>query len=90
MGETGLKNEIRLAGFIKKVNESFGTTGQINQAIFQTSLDLAEKIHSSLRSIETLKLAYKQNPNSTTPVGVDKKEYQICPEILALVYISLV
>jgi hypothetical protein len=83
MGETNLKNEIPLAQFIKKVNESFGTTGQINQAIFQASFDLAEKIQSSLRSIETLKLADKQNSNSTTPVGVDKEAYQICPEILA-------
>src|SRR2546426_9342744 len=83
MAETNLKNETPLAQFIKKVNEYFGTTGQINEAIFQASFDLAEKIHSSLRSIETLKLADKQNSNSTTPVGIDKEAYQICPEILA-------
>jgi hypothetical protein len=76
------KTEIPLSKLIKEVIDSFGITNNIHQAIFQASITLAEKIQLSLRFKESLRLADSHNPNSVTPVGIDKNAHIICPEIL--------
>jgi hypothetical protein len=77
------ESKISMAQLIKDVNETFGSTNDIYQAIFQTSITLAETINLSLRSKESLILADDNNPSSVTPIGIDKDAHIICPEILS-------
>jgi hypothetical protein len=55
---------------------------KIKGALFETGIDLAEMIQSSLVTKENLKTADAQYSRSTTPVGVDRNASIVCPEIL--------
>jgi hypothetical protein len=55
---------------------------KIKAALFETGIDLAEVIQSSLMTKENLKTADEQYSRSTTPVGVDRNTPIVCPEIL--------
>jgi hypothetical protein len=90
-------NQISIAYYVKVVNDRYGKNQdilesiaknasdlapKIKDALFETGIDLAESIQSTMMTKENLKTADEGSPRSTIPVGVDRNARIICPEIL--------
>jgi hypothetical protein len=76
-------HEISIGALLKKFNDDMGSYQDILDAIYLNAKTLAEDIQKSLRSKESLEVADKKFPQSTTPLVADPITGQYSKEIIA-------